>query len=215
LATTGQNFVLTGGTGTYLFGSTVTTAPFVANYTPVQALDAINAAPPTGSGVASGFTNNSAQSIDKVLFDLSLTTVPVPVGASILAFGSFVGGFALNGAIYITFTGTTGVTLDLTNAANSIGVTSSQAGDALANLLNALVIKNVSTVTSTITVAPGASNPVIFPNVLAGTTPTFALAPGDINCQFSKIGGTISSSHKTILFTPTAAGAIVVAWGGS
>ena len=215
MATTGQNFVLQGGTGSYLFGSTVTTAPFVANYTPTQALETVNAAPPTGSGVASGFANNSATPIDRVIFDLALTSLPPGVGTNFAAFGKFIGNFALNGAQYITFTGTTAVTSDLTNAANSIGVTNSQAGDALTTLLNCIIIQNISTVTSTITCAVGGSNPIIWPNVLGGTTPTVALAPGDVLCMYSKIGSTISSSHKNILFTPSAAGAIVFAYGGS
>lgn len=216
MATTGQNFVLTGGTGTYLNGTTVVTAPYVVGLDPNSALDAINAAPPTGSGVASGFANNSAQPIDRVIFDFAMLSGNTPgVGSNILAFGTFIGGFAKNGALYITFTGTTGVTIDFTALGASVGVTSSQAGDASLATFNAMVIKNVSAVASTITVAPGGSNPIIFPNVLAGTTPTIALAPGDLICESSVVGSAVGSTHKTMLFTPTAAGAIVIAWGGA
>jgi hypothetical protein len=214
MSTTGQNFVLTGGTGTYLYGTTVTTAPFVAGYNPNQALAAINAAPPTGSGVASGFANNSAIPLDRIIFDLAMTTVPPGVGTNLLAFGNFVGGFAKNGCLYVTLTGTTPVTIDITNAASAIGVTRSQAGDALTALLNSLVIINLSA-TSVLTVAPGGSNPANFPQALAGTTPTFSLNPGDINAQYSKAGATVSSSAKTILVTPTAGGSFAISWGGS
>jgi hypothetical protein len=220
VATTGQNFVLTGGTGSYLNGTTVVTAPFVAALDPVSAQDQVNAAPPTGSGVNTTFPNNSAQPIDRVMFDLGQITVPPGIGTNILTFGRFVGGFAKNGALYITFTGTTAVTIDFTNLSNSVGVTFSQAGDTTLATLNALVLVNISTVISTITVSPGASNPVPFPNALGGTTPTIALVSGTagagaIHCQFNPTGATVTSSAKTMTFTPSAAGALVLAYGGA
>jgi hypothetical protein len=215
ISVNGQNFVLTGGTGAYLVGSAVVSAPFVLGLDPVSAQDAVNAAPPGGSGVNNTFANNSATPIDRVLFDLGMLAVPPGIGSNVLAFGTWIGGFAKNGALYITFTGTTPVTIDFTNLGASVGVTSSQAGDTLLTTFNCLIVKNISSVTSTITIAPGGSNPVINPNVLAGTTPTIALAPGDVHCEYSALGSAVGSSHKTMLFTPTAAGTLVIAYGGA
>lgn len=216
MATTGSNFVLTGGTGTYLSGTTSATAPFVAALDPVSALDAVNAAPPGGSGVSAGFANNSAQPIDRVIFDLALLAGKVPpgVGTNFAAFGTFIGGFAKNGALYITFTGTTAVTIDLTAMAAAVGVTSSQAGDTSLATANALIVKNISGVASTITIAPGASNPARIPS-LGGTTPTISLLAGDLYCQSSALGLAVDSTHKTITFTPSAGGALVLAYGGA
>jgi hypothetical protein len=213
VATVGSNFVLTGGTGSYLSGSTVVTAPFVAALNGNQALDAINAAPPTGSGVASGFANNSATSIDRVICDFAMTSVPPGVGTAILAFGSFIGGYAKNGALYVTFTGTTPVTISLVALAAAVGVTSSQAGDALFANINAIVFKNTST-TSIITIAPGGSNPSAFP-VFSGTTPTLAVGPGGVHVLSDPVGKVVSGTACNLLLTPSAGGSLLMAFGGA
>lgn len=214
MSTTGQNFVLTGGTGTYLSGATVVTAPFVAGLDPNSALDAVNAAPPSGSGVASGFANNSATPLDRIIIDLAMTAVP-GVGTNLLAFGLFIGSFAKNGALYFTLTGTTAVTIDLTSLASAVGVASSQAGDTSLATSNCWVIQNLSGSASTITIAPGASNPAAFPSALGGTTPTLSILKGDPLVLVSVAGKTVDSTHKTITFTPTAGGAISFAYGGA
>jgi hypothetical protein len=214
MSTTGQNFVLTGGTGSYLSGAGVVTAPFVLGLDGGSAQDACNAAPPSGSGVASGFANNSATPIDRVMFDFAMTAVPPGIGTNILTFGTYVGAFAKNGAIYVTFTGTTAVSIDLTNLSNSVGVTFSQVGDTSLATINALVVRNLSAVASTITIAPGGANPSRFPS-LAGTTPTLALLANDIFCQSSALGLVVDSTHKVITFTPTVGGSMALAYGGA
>ena len=215
MATTAQTFVLLNGSGSILQGSTTLTLPAVAAMNPVAALAAIDAAPAGGSGVASGFANNSATPIDRIVWDLALTTVPPALSDRLLAFGHFVGGFNKNGALYFTLTGTTAVSVDFTTIASAIGVASSQAGDTLLATINSLSIINASTAASTIVVSPGASNPLALPNSLGGTSPTFSLLLGDIHCEYSLAGQTVNGTHKILTFTPTAGGAILLAYGGS
>jgi hypothetical protein len=212
MAKTGENFLLAGGTGTYLSGSTVTTAPYVFGLNPLSALDAVNAAPPSGSGVASGFANNSATPLDRVIVDLALTATP-GVGANLLVFGQFIGNFAKNGVLYVTFTGTTGVTIDLTSLASAVGVTSSQYGDTSLATANCLIFRNLSA-SGTITIAPGGSNPSTLPK-FTGTTPTLSTDFGGTVIVYDPSGQTIDSTHKTILLTPSAGGAMAICYGGA
>lgn len=214
MATTGQNFVLTGGTGTYLSGATVVTAPFVLGLNGVAAQDAVNAAPPSGSGVASGFTNNSATSIDRTIMDLAMLTVPPGIGTNLLSFGDFIGGYAKNGALYVTFTGTTAVNVDFTALSTAIGVTSSQAGDTTLASIGAFKFKNVSSVASNIAMILGASNPSRMPP-MTGTGPTVTLLPGDIFIYQAAVPLVVDSTHKILTFTPTAAGAMLLSYGGA
>jgi hypothetical protein len=209
----GQNFVLLATGNPFLSGTTTVTPPVVLPLSPGQALEACNAAPPTGSGVASGFANNSATPIDRVIFDLALTSIAPSVGNNLLPFGTFVGSFSKNGALYVTCTGTTPVTINLTSLATPVGVVFSQAGDSVLAVINALIVKNISNPGSTFTIAPGASNPSRMPP-LSGTTPSITLQAGDVYCQSSAIGLTVDSTHNTITFTPTAGGALLLAWGG-
>ncbi len=211
--TTGSNFVLLPSGLPFLSGTAVISPPAILTLGPNQAFQAVNAAPPSGSGVASGFANNSATPIDKVVCDFALTSIAPSPNATLLAFGSFIGGFAKNGALSITFTGTTPVTIDLTALATAVGVSSIQAGDALFANINALIFKNTST-TSIITIAPGGSNPSRFP-VLAGTTPTLAVGPGGCHVLSDPVGQVVDSTHKTILLTPSAGGSLLLAFGGA
>ncbi len=94
-------------------------------------------------------------------------------------------------------------------------MTSAQAGDTSLATINALKIKNASSSFSTITVTEGASNPLRMPLILAGTTPSIALLVNDILMEFSNAGETVDSTHKTLTFTPTAGGAILLAYGGA
>jgi hypothetical protein len=216
VATTGQNFVLTGGTSSVLVGSTVAANPQAVGLDSDSALDAMNAAPPGGSGVNSTFANDSATQVDKTILDLSLGTVPPGVGYNILAFGDFIGGYAKNGMLYITFTGTTAVNVDLTALATAVGVTSSQAGDTSLSNVGVLKIKNVSAVASNIAVSPGASNPARLPGApLGGTSPTITLLPNDILIYQAAVQLAVDSTHKIITLTPTAAGAVCLWYGGS
>lgn len=212
MSTTGQNFVLTGGTGSYLNNTTVVTAPFVLGLDGLSALDAVNAAPPTGSGVASGFANNSATPLDRIIVDLALMSTP-GVGTNLLAFGQFIGNFAKNGGLYITFTGTTAVNVDLTALATAIGVTSSQAGDTSLATANCLIFRNLSA-SGTITISPGASNPSSLPK-FTGTTPTLSVDFGGTMIIYDPSGQTVDSTHKVITLTPSAGGAMSLCYGGA
>jgi hypothetical protein len=210
----GQNFVLLPGGLPFLSGTAIVTPPCVLPLSPNGALEACNAAPPSGSGVASGFANNSATPIDRVIFDLALTSIAPSVGNNLLPFGTFVGSFAKNGALYVTFTGTTPVTINLTALATAVGVAFSQAGDSSLAVINCLIVKNISNPGSTFTIAPGASSPSRMPP-LAGTTPSISLLAGDVYCQSSAAGLAVDSTHNEITFTPTDGGALVMAWGGA
>jgi hypothetical protein len=213
MATTGSNFVVTGGTASVLVGSTVSANPQALALDPVSATDACNAGPPAGSGVQT-FTDNSGTCVDRVAFDLSLLATP-KVNTLFPTNGLYVGNFAKNGMLYFTLTGTTAVTIDFTSLSSSVGVTSSQAGDTSLATINCLIIRNLSSSASTITVAPGASNPLTFPLAIAGTTPTISLLLGDVWCQNAVTGKTVDGTHKTVTFTPTAGGAIAVAYAGA
>jgi hypothetical protein len=210
---TGQNFILLPSGLPFLSGTAVVTPPAILTLGPNQAFQAVNAAPPTGSGVASGFANNSATPIDKVICDFALTSVAPSPNAPLLAFGSFIGGFARNGALSIAFAGATPVNIDLTALGTAVGASSIQAGDALFANMNVIVLKNTSS-TSIITIAPGASNPSRFP-VFTGTTPTLAVGPGGCHVLSDPVGQVVDSTHKTIALTPSAGGSILLAFGGA
>jgi hypothetical protein len=212
---TGQNLVLSTFPSPILLGSAVqNVGSYVQALDPVSAQDFCNAAGPGGSGVQSS-TNVSATSLDRVIFDFAMKGLSLGIGSQILSFGKFIGGFNKNGALYVTFTGTTPVNIDLTALATAIGVTSSQAGDTSLATFNCLIMQNLSASISTLTVSPGASNPAPLPNALGGTTPTIALALGAVHCEYDAAGKTIDSTHRIITVTPSAGGALGFAYGGS
>jgi hypothetical protein len=199
LSTTGSNFVAFANGEAMLVGTTVQPAGVQ-----VLALNPTNAF----SAVIAGGT-----AIDRVVWDLGMTGTAPGIGSNILAFGAFIGGFAKNGAIYVTFTGTTPVSLDLTNIGASIGVTFAQGGDTSLATINALILQNQSA-TSVITIAPGASNGARFP-VLAGTSPTLSLNAGSVHCLSDLTGQAVDSTHKILTFTPSAGGTLLLAYGGA
>jgi hypothetical protein len=119
-------------------------------------------------------------------------------------------GYAANGCFAQTLAASGTVTVDYTNV---VGATTSAAGDNLATLLNKLIINNYGT--TDITVAPGASNPIV--GILAGTTPTLKIPAGSKVRLESVAGFTVSGTAKTLLFTnlsSTVAAAFAVAHGG-
>lgn len=209
---TGQSFVLTGGTGNILVGGSTVASPVMIGMQSTSAQGACNAAGPTGSGVQTT-TNVSATPVGRIMFDPAMSTIPPGIGADILAFGQFVGGFAKNGAVGITFTGTTPVSLDLTNIAAAVGVTSTQAGDTAFATTNAITFQNTSA-SGTITIAPGASNPSSLPK-FTGTTPTLSVDFGGCICVYDPSGQTVDSTHKIITLTPSAAGSMNIYVGGA
>jgi hypothetical protein len=212
MPTQGSNFVLLSTGGAFLSGSTIISPPCVLVLGPNQAMESCNAAPPTGSGVSTNFANNSGTSIDRVICDLALTSIS-PNSANLLNFGTLIGGYGKNGALCITFTGTTAVTIDVTALATAVGVTSFQGGDSVFANINCIVLKNTSA-TSVITIAPGGSNPLLFP-VFGGTTPTLAVGPGGTHVLSDPVGAAVSSSHRTLLLTPSAGGSLLLAFGGA
>ncbi len=202
MATTGSNFVRVGGATAVLNGTATTAPPFL------QALNADSA-----YAACNGALTNAA--IDRIFVDLARTSSTLVSGQTILPFGTVIGGYALNGGMEFTLTGTTAVTVDLTNLAAAVGVTNYAAGDATVTTHNVLILRNTSTSASTITVAPGGSNPMTFPLALAGTTPTIAMLKDDILIMSAAIGKTVDGTHKNILLTPTAGGRFFIGIAGA
>lgn len=207
MATTGVNFVeIVSAANAILSGSAVIATPFVAGLNPVQALECINATPSNPA-----ITPENAVPLDKAIFDLSLTSIPPAVGTVFPTFGKYVGGFAKNGCALIVLSGTTAVTIDLTNLAAFTGVTS-QAGDTSLSNIGAVVFNNLGTVD--LTIAPGGSNPARFPT-FTGTTPTLDCPAGGLVCVYAQTQLAVDSTHKTITITPTSGGVLAFAYGGS
>lgn len=206
---TGNNFVeiqvpaTPTGTG-ILIGSAVATANAVAAVNPNAALNMTNSVP------APGLPSLPAIPLDRVLFDLALTAVPIPVGTQLSALGKAVGGYAKNGAALITLTSTTAVSFDFTDL--TIGATQPAAGDTTFATVNALILNNIGT--HDLTIAPGGSNPAAFPK-FGGTSPTLTIPAGSAICLQNLAGATVDSTHKILTITPTAGGLLAVAVGGA
>jgi hypothetical protein len=207
MATTGVNFVeIVSAANAILSGSAVVATPFVAGLTPDAALNCVNATPSN-----TAITAENAVPLDRIIFDLALKTVPPAVGTTFVVLGKYVGGFAKNGCALVNLTGTTAVTVDLTNLAAFTGVTS-QAGDTSLATVNCLIFNNLGAVA--VTVAPGGSNPSRLPT-FTGTTPTLSIPAGGAVCVFDSTGQTVDSTHKTFTLTPTAGGSIAFGYGGA
>lgn len=117
-------------------------------------------------------------------------------------------GYAKNGCIDVSLSGTTPKTVDLTDLTSQAA---SNAGDTGFDLWNKLVFANLSS--GNMTVAPGSSNPAsIF---LGGTSPTMTVAANSSNTLMSLAGVTVDSTHKTITITPTVTGHLVISVGGA
>lgn len=191
MATTGVDFALITKTGSYASGAAVKAAPFVV------AVDN-NAARNITGYVPGGATTGV------------LGTSGLPAGGTATFIGGFSNqGFAKNGAIHITTSGTTAVNPDLTNLAT--GATST-AGDTTFATVNKIKIRNAGT--AAMTVAPGGSNPANLPK-FTGTTPTLSLDPGAEIEFYSDAGATVDSTHKVITITPSSGGDVVVCVGGA
>lgn len=118
-------------------------------------------------------------------------------------------GYPKNGCAYLTLTGTTAITLDLTALAAATGVV--VAGDTTFATWNQLVF--VNTGTQDLVLSPGSSNPARLQ--LGGTSPTLTIAAGSTFTLQSVAGLGVDSSHRTLTITPTAGGSIGVCVGGS
>jgi hypothetical protein len=208
---TGANFVLTGPMGAYLVGETVVTGPTVVAFEPEYAANLCANTSPGGS-VDSG-TNNAGTCLDRVSWDLSLMAIPLAGNAQDPSptMGLYVGNFAKNGALYITFISTTPVTINMQAWNAAVGVTSSQAGDTSLTTIYALVIRNLSL--GQIVMTPAASNPAPFP-IFSGTNPALSINAGGAHCFFDPTGQAVSSTANGLTFTPTSDGILSIAYGG-
>ena len=117
-----------------------------------------------------------------------------------------IGNFAKNGGSYTTLSGTTPVTLSLADLTSN---STSSTGDTAFATWNVIVLKVGS---ADVTFAPGASNPL---TIMSGTSPTITLFANSTYVFHNPAGGTVDSTHKTILITPTSGGSISLAVGGA
>jgi hypothetical protein len=194
MATTNSNFVRV--TATVLEGAATTAGPTLLAMEPSSA-EAIE----QGSG---------GVVLDKVIVDLGLTSIPsAGSGRHVRTSGKILGNYAKNGAALFVTSGTTGVTLDLTDLTST---TSASAGDTAFATVNVLVFRNLGT--AVMTIAPGASNPSDAPG-FAGTAPTLTIPAGSAVVWHAAAGVTVDATHKTIDITPTAGGSIAIAVGGA
>ncbi len=207
MATTGSNFVYVTDAGNALLqGSAAVSPPFVAAMSPVQALECVNSAPdnpalPSYPGVC----------VDRVSVDLSLlsTQVPLQVGQTQVAMGAYLGGYAKNGAVLLSLSGTTAQSIDFT--ATSAASPAAYAGDTTLATWYAIIVRNLGA--ANVTISPGASNPLR--NEFGGTSPTYTLAPGDVFIMNSSAGQAVDSTHKVLTFTPSANTTLAVSFGGA
>ena len=194
------------GGNALLSGTAVVATPFVVGLNPNQALERVNATPSN-----TAITAENAVPLDRLVFDLAPTSIPPAVGTTFVVMGKYVGGFAKNGCALVVLSGTTAVTVDLTNLAAFTGVTS-QYGDTSLATVNCLVFNNLGTVA--VTVAPGGSNPSRLPT-FTGTTPTLSIPAGGAVGISDLAGQTVDSTHKTFTLTPTSGGTIAISYGGA
>lgn len=196
MATTGSNFIEVATTT--LKGSAVTTAPYIETMGPKEA-----SAIETGSG---------GSAVDKVEVNLALTAVPT-VGTPHLTndyYGKVLGGYAKNGCILLSLSGTTAQSIDFTDL--TVNTPAGTAGDTTFATVSCLVYRNLGT--TDLTLAPGASNPANAPK-FSGTTPTITIPAGSVFVWHSNAPVTIDSTHKVNTITPTAGGTLAVSVGGS
>lgn len=187
---TGVDFVLVTKAGSYAAGSAVKAAPFVVA---VEANAAKNFSGTVPGGVGTGILGASG----------------LPSNGNIMIGGFASQGFALNGAFHATTSGTTAVSVDLTNLATNA---TSSAGDTVFAKASKIRVYNAGA--ADMTIAPGASNPANLPK-MSGTTPTLTVAAGTWIDFLNDAGATVDSTHKIITITPTAGGDVVVAVGGA
>lgn len=118
-------------------------------------------------------------------------------------------GFAKNGCAYLTLTGTTPVTLDLTALAPAAGVV--VAGDAAFGSTKRIRLFNNGA--ADVVLSPGGSNPANLG--FGGTSPTLRVPAGSYVELNNAAGNAVDSTHKTVTVTPTAGGSCGVCVGGS
>ncbi len=205
---TGSNFVYTANAGNpLLVGSTVVSTPILAALSPVQALEAVNSKNQGNPAL----TSYPGVCVDRVTVDLSLLSsqVPLPVGETQPAMGTYLGGYAKEGSVLLELSGTTAQTVDfLLTTTNSPAAT---AGDTVLATWYAITVVNLGT--ANVTISPAASNPLSI--AFGGTSPTYTLAPGEVVVFHSAAGRTVSSTANGLTFTPAASTNVAVSFGGA
>ena len=209
MATTGSDFVYTTGTNGVLDGTAVLTPPLLSAAGGKEAFSQSQLDQVVGGSGAATAANNTVAG--RLVFDPALTAVP-PVGATWPVpevYGTVLGGYAKNGAVYLALSGTTPQTVSLQNTTtNSPAGT---AGDTAFATVNVVRVKNLGA--SAVTVAPGGSNPSPIP-AFTGTTPTVSIPAGSEILFHSAAGATISTAAN-LTFTPAASGSLLVTIGGA
>lgn len=141
------------------------------------------------AGVADSTASNlGGTRVDKLLVDLGQSA-----------------GYAKNGAVRLTLSGTTTKTVDLTNTTTTA---QSYDGDTAFASFSQLIFYNDGA--SAVTVAVGASNGASLP--LSGT---ITIAPGAKHVLTFASPVTVDSTHKNIDVTPTSGGSFVLLVGGA
>lgn len=204
---TGSNFVYTANAGNpLLVGSTVVSTPVLAALSPVQALEAVNSKPsnpalPSYPGVC----------VDRITVDLSLTSaqVPLQVGQTQVAMGTYLGGYAKEGSVLLELSGTTAQSVDF--LLTTTGPPAATAGDTVLATWNTITVINLGT--ANVVISPAATNPLR--TEIGGTSPTFTLAPGDVFVMNSAAGQAVDSTHNSLTFTPAASTNVAVSFGGA
>lgn len=117
--------------------------------------------------------------------------------------------------VVMTLTSTTAITLDLTNLVAATGVVVAGQGT-FANSFatwSHILVQNIGTGSKPVAISPGASNPIR--NQLGGTSPTHTLQTTDVLHWVAGAGLAVDSTHKTVTFTPTSGGSLLIWIGGS
>ncbi len=179
MATTKTNFFAQTSTAATLKGTTVVAGPKIYAVTENDRLKAANAGQQTAIGAP----------IDYQVFDLKAA------------------GYAKNGAVLLSLSGTTPQTIDFIDTTTN--TPADYAGDTVFATISQFIFVNHSAGAVVITV--GASNGLVF---LAGTTPSYTVPAGGV-AVLSYAAKVIDSSHKTLTFTPASTGLFSVAMGGA
>jgi hypothetical protein len=155
--------------------------------------------------------NTAGVVVDKLSFDPSITAIPAKgtqravSGSS----GKHLGAYAKNGCIELALSGTTPQTIDLTNLA--VNTPAGTAGDLVFATVNVLHFQVFGAGDVALT---SPSNPSPLPK-LAGTTPGITVHANSSHLYELAAGGTIDSTHKLIVCTPTATTTLCVTVGGA
>jgi hypothetical protein len=203
MATTGVNFVEVVGAANaaFLNGTAVTNTPFLVGVGPAQAIDLVNATPSNPA-----ITAQNGICVDRVVFDLALTAIPPGVGATFIALGTFIGGYAKNGAVLVNFTGTNAQTLNLTNTA--LVTPASSAGDSVFANVGCVIVNNLGA--AAVTLVTTGANGAILPSATNAV-----IAAGSFACYHAATQAAVDATHKNIVITPANTTTLAISIGGS